>query len=106
MRSEEEMFELIIATARQDERIRAVILNGSRANPNAPERWELLQQTYSDAGYEHTWEALFAMTRLFRQLALPVAERFGFDYLHGDEARITAHLHHVRVLPRMAQEIY
>jgi len=46
------------------------------------------------------------MTRLFRQLALPVAERFGFDYLHGDEARITAHLHHVRVLPRMAQEIY
>ncbi len=71
-----------------------------------PERWELLQQTYSDAGYEHTWEALFAMTRLFRQLALPVAERFGFDYPHGDDARITAHLHHVRALPRTAQEIY
>jgi len=35
MRSEEEMFELVIETARQDERIRAVILNGSRANPNA-----------------------------------------------------------------------
>ncbi len=37
MRSEQEMFDLILAAARQDERIRAVILNGSRANPNAPQ---------------------------------------------------------------------
>jgi aminoglycoside 6-adenylyltransferase len=36
MRSEQEMYDLIINTARNDERIRAVILNGSRANPNAP----------------------------------------------------------------------
>ena len=36
MRSEQEMLGLILDTARQDERIRAVILNGSRANPNAP----------------------------------------------------------------------
>lgn len=36
MRSEREMFDLILGTARQDERIRAVILNGSRANPDAP----------------------------------------------------------------------
>ncbi len=36
MRSEGEMYELILATARKDERVRAVILNGSRANPNAP----------------------------------------------------------------------
>ncbi len=36
MRSEQEMFELIINTARNDDRIRAVIMNGSRANPNAP----------------------------------------------------------------------
>jgi aminoglycoside 6-adenylyltransferase len=35
MRSEEEMFALILDTARRDDRIRAVILNGSRANPNA-----------------------------------------------------------------------
>lgn len=35
MRSEKEMFDLIINTAKDDERIRAVILNGSRANPNA-----------------------------------------------------------------------
>lgn len=36
MRSEEEMMALILDTARNDERIRAVILNGSRANPHAP----------------------------------------------------------------------
>src|SRR5688572_13012461 len=36
MRSEQEMFELIINTAKNEERIRAVIMNGSRANPNAP----------------------------------------------------------------------
>jgi aminoglycoside 6-adenylyltransferase len=36
MRSKDEMYELILNTARDDDRIRAVILNGSRANPNAP----------------------------------------------------------------------
>jgi len=36
MRSEQEMLDLILSTAREDERIRAVIMNGSRANPNAP----------------------------------------------------------------------
>jgi aminoglycoside 6-adenylyltransferase len=36
MRSEQEMFDLILQTAREDDRIRAVIMNGSRANPNAP----------------------------------------------------------------------
>jgi aminoglycoside 6-adenylyltransferase len=36
MRSEQGMLELIVETARADERIRAVIMNGSRANPNAP----------------------------------------------------------------------
>lgn len=36
MRSEQEMLDLILNTARKDERIRAVIMNGSRANPHAP----------------------------------------------------------------------
>lgn len=34
MRTEQEMMQLIMQTAQQDERIRAVVLNGSRANPN------------------------------------------------------------------------
>ncbi|MFB5677030.1 aminoglycoside 6-adenylyltransferase [Paenibacillus terreus] len=36
MRSEKEMMELILGFARNDERIRAVGMNGSRTNPNAP----------------------------------------------------------------------
>ncbi len=35
MRSENEIIKLILDTARNDERVRAVILNGSRANPEA-----------------------------------------------------------------------
>jgi len=34
MRSEQEMFELILGVAKKDNRIRAVYMNGSRANPN------------------------------------------------------------------------
>jgi aminoglycoside 6-adenylyltransferase len=36
MRSEEEMIELIVNTACNDDRIRAVVMNGSRVNPGAP----------------------------------------------------------------------
>ncbi|MBL8016228.1 MAG: aminoglycoside 6-adenylyltransferase [Ignavibacteria bacterium] len=36
MRSDEEIKQLILKTAEADPRIRAVVLNGSRANPNAP----------------------------------------------------------------------
>lgn len=36
MRSEKEMLGLILNMAEEDERVRAVIMNGSRVNPNAP----------------------------------------------------------------------
>ncbi|MBE9913525.1 aminoglycoside 6-adenylyltransferase [Paenibacillus donghaensis] len=36
MRTYQEMMDLILNIAKQDERIRAVIMNGSRTNPNAP----------------------------------------------------------------------
>lgn len=36
MRTEQEMYDLIIGTAKADERIRAVYMNGSRTNPNVP----------------------------------------------------------------------
>jgi aminoglycoside 6-adenylyltransferase len=35
-RTEEEMLQLVVGFARADERIRVVLMNGSRANPNAP----------------------------------------------------------------------
>lgn len=36
MRSEEEMFDLILGVAKEREDVRAVYMNGSRTNPNAP----------------------------------------------------------------------
>lgn len=36
MRTEKEMLDVILAFAKEDTRVRAVVLNGSRANPNAP----------------------------------------------------------------------
>ena len=71
-----------------------------------PELWDLLQATYADATYDHTWEALFAMCNLFRKAALPVAEHFGFEYPRGDDQRVSAHLEHVRFLPKSAKEMY
>ena len=71
-----------------------------------PELWNMLERTYADASYDNTWEALFTMCNLFRRLALPLAEQFGLDYPHGDDRRVSAHLEHVRYLPRDAQEIY
>ena len=71
-----------------------------------PELWDLLQKTYSDARYDNTWEALNTMCNLFRVIAVPVAEHFGFDYPHGDDERVSTHLKHVRVLPKNATEIY
>ena len=71
-----------------------------------PELWESLLQTYADASVERTWEALFAMCALFRRVAVRMAEHYGFDYPHGDDARVSAHLEHVRSLPKTAAEIY
>ncbi len=71
-----------------------------------PDRWEILLKTYSDADYEHTWQALFSACVLFRITALQVAADLSFDYPYGDDARVTAHLHHVHSLPQDAATIY
>lgn len=71
-----------------------------------PELWQLLLQTYSDADYERTWQALFAMVELFRKVAISVADHFGYDYPYGDDQRVSTHLRHVRDLPQDAKEMY
>jgi aminoglycoside 6-adenylyltransferase len=71
-----------------------------------PELWQLLLRTYSDADYEHTWDALLTMGELFRRVAFLVADHFSFTYPTGDDTRVTAHLCHVRSLPRDAHEMY
>ena len=58
------------------------------------------------SNYETTWEARNTMCNLFSRTANRVAADFGFDYPHGDDVRITAHLNHVRFLPKNAKEMY
>src|SRR5512141_138198 len=57
-----------------------------------PELWEMLLQTFSDASYENTWDALFTMGNLFRRVAIPIASQFGYDYPFEDDHRVSAHL--------------
>jgi aminoglycoside 6-adenylyltransferase len=71
-----------------------------------PEMWQQLLETYSDADYEHTWDALVAMGQLFRKVANPLAKHFGFTYPLDDDTRVSAHLEHIRHLPRDEQEMY
>jgi len=70
-----------------------------------PELWDLLLKTYADATYGKTWEALQTMCDLFQIAALRVADHFAFDYPHGEDERVRAHLQHVRTLPRDSKQI-
>jgi aminoglycoside 6-adenylyltransferase len=71
-----------------------------------PALWVLLEQTYADANYDHTWDALGAMCMLFRTTACTVAAPFGFAYPQDDDDKVSAHLNHVRALPKHATEMY
>jgi len=71
-----------------------------------PAQWDALLKTYADGSYRGTWEALFEMGDLFRVAALSVADHFGFEYNHQDDEKVSAHLRHVRDLPKDAEVMY
>lgn len=80
MRSEEEIFKLIVEFARHDDRIRAVMLNGSRANPNAKrDVFQDFDVVYFVAGLEtftcdHDWIDVFGERIILQmpdQMTLP-----------------------------------
>lgn len=68
--------------------------------------WDLLLETYSDGDYEHTWDALETMCQLFRVTSRAVAEHFDFEYPREEDQKVSAHLRHVRDLPKNAEEMY
>lgn len=73
MRSEQEMYELILGVAHADERVRGVILNGSRANPNARpdffQDYDIVYVVTDFAGFkaQTNWIAVFG-ERMIMQL--------------------------------------
>jgi len=71
-----------------------------------PALWEMFLKTYSDAGYDATWDALETTCKLFRVTAVHVATHFGFEYPQGDDDRVSAHLRYVRSLSKDAEAMY
>ncbi|MBO0995886.1 aminoglycoside 6-adenylyltransferase [Bacillus sp. SD088] len=68
--------------------------------------WEQFVQTYPNGEYDNIWKALFVMGDLFRTSAQKVAAHFDYQYPEADDARVTAHLHHVHSLPKDAKAMY
>jgi aminoglycoside 6-adenylyltransferase len=91
MRTVKEMMELILSKAKSDERIRAVIMNGSRTNPNAKK--DIFQdydvvfiiKNIDSFTSDHSWVDIFGeriMMQMPEDKVLPPAENDGhFIYL-------------------------
>ncbi|MDE6595632.1 MAG: aminoglycoside 6-adenylyltransferase [Oscillospiraceae bacterium] len=84
MRTEQEMYDLIIGTAKADERIRAVYMNGSRTNSNVPR--DIFQDydivyvvTETKPFYEDkNWIDVFG-ERLYMQIPYELDKSVGMD---------------------------
>ena len=75
MRTERQMFDLILDTARKDDRIRAVIMNGSRANPNAPrDIFQDFDIVYIVTDVEPFWKNLEWIERFGEMMILQMPE--------------------------------
>ncbi len=60
------------------------------------EVYERFTKTYSDADYEHMWEANFEMLYLFGDVAREVAEKLSFTYDEAEEQGIERYMKLVR----------
>lgn len=61
--------------------------------------WSAFERTYTGPGIEENWEALFAMTALFRRVAIEVGQALGYSYPQELDRGVTAHLEEARQLP-------
>ena len=57
-----------------------------------PDLWADLERTYTGAGLEENWEAMFQTIALFHRAAVEVGDRLGYAYPHDMERRTMAHL--------------
>lgn len=58
--------------------------------------YERFKATYTDADYEHMWEAVFEAFYLFGEIARVVAARLGYSYDEGQESGIENYMNQVR----------
>lgn len=117
MRTEEEMMELILNTAKNDNRVRGVYMNGSRINPNAPkdifQDYDIVYIVKETASFikEEKWIDIFG-ERLYMQCPEEMDRLLGkesdcennYGYLMqlADGNRIDIH---IKTLPCALQDI-
>ena len=65
-----------------------------------PDLWAELERTYTGAGLEENWEALFRTIELMRHVARDVANNLGFTYPAELDQRVVSYLLKVRQLDR------
>lgn len=62
-----------------------------------PERlYEKFRKTYTDAEYEHFWNAVFEMLELFEDAAMYLSEKLNFEYRVEERQAIEAYLNRLR----------
>lgn len=69
----------------------------------SPDLWAELESTYTGAGLEANWEAMFRTIALFRKVAIEVGDRLGYAYPHNLDRRTVAYLQKVKNLDRKAE---
>jgi aminoglycoside 6-adenylyltransferase len=70
-----------------------------------PENWDKLQATFAGHGMEESWDALFATTKLFSQLAKAIAKELDYFYPHKTDDEISAYLGKIKTLDNHAVDI-
>ena len=101
MRTEQEMYDLILGVAKADKRVRAVLQNGSRSNPNVPkdiyQDFDIAYMVTDVVSFtkDHSWIDIFGkrlmlqMPETMRQLDGPNEDgHFGYLMLFEDGNRI------------------
>jgi aminoglycoside 6-adenylyltransferase len=68
-----------------------------------PDLWAELESTYTGAGLEANWDAMFNTIDLFRRVASEVGERLGYAYPVDLDQRAVAYLEKVKTLDRNAE---
>ncbi len=68
--------------------------------------WADLESTYTGAGLEENWEALFKTIALLRKAALEVGDRLGFSYPYDLDRRTVAYLQKVKNLDRESESFF
>jgi aminoglycoside 6-adenylyltransferase len=64
----------------------------------AAETWSKIAATYVGADREDSWDALFGVIEVFRDVAIDIAEALGFGYPQALEDQMIRYLVEVRTL--------